>query len=412
MDPNADECSTDGSGVEDMGTQINGLVVQIMETMPVLLTRIRQKVLEVSILICVILLVFWVALFLYGSFYYSFMPTANYITPVYFSYRTDCSTPHHVMCSFPEANVSLLRNGKHQVMTYGQPYQITLKLEMPESPANQQLGMFLVEMSLYTKAGQIIDISARSAMLHYRSSLLQAMDTMIFSPMLLTGASEQKQLVTAELYSEFRDDSYKPTTGAVIKIYSQHIQIYRANLYIFAHFTGIRYLLYHFPLMTAIIGVMSNFAFLSFIIVLSFLQFNLGDRRSPARTGKQETGFSFDLNEDEKKESEKPNDQSEPQDEGNSKANTKCLLDSPIIIRNIDTTDCSSDETEEIILETGVDERENSREPEEDEPICTFGSGKMILRQRHLSPVIEQSSQALIDTGDKSNYGVGACLSS
>ncbi|XP_065119908.2 BSCL2 lipid droplet biogenesis associated, seipin, like isoform X2 [Paramisgurnus dabryanus] len=412
MDPSADEYNTDGSGVEDMGSQINGLVVQIMETMPVLLARIRQKVLEVAILICVILLVFWVALFLYGSFYYSFMPTANYITPVYFSYRTDCSTPHHAMCSFPEANVSLLRNGKHQVMTYGQPYQITLELEMPESPANQQLGMFLVEMSLYTKAGQIIDISARSAMLHYRSSLLQAMDTMIFSPMLLTGASEQKQSVTTELYSEFRDDSYKPTIGAVIRIYSQHIQIYRANLYIFAHFTGIRYLLYHFPLMTAIIGVMSNFAFLSFIIVLSFLQFNLGDRRSPARTGKQETGFSFDLNEDENKESEKLNDQSEPQDEGNSKATTKCLLDSPIIIRDIDTTDCNSEETEETILETGVDDSENSREPEEDEPVCTFGSGEIILRQRHLPPVIVQSSQALTDTEDKNNYGVGSCLSS
>lgn len=47
-------------------------------------------------------------------------------------------------------------------MTYGQPYQITLELEMPESPANQHLGMFLVKMSPYSKAGQIVDISARS----------------------------------------------------------------------------------------------------------------------------------------------------------------------------------------------------------------------------------------------------------
>lgn len=40
-----------------------------------------------------------------------------------------------------------------------------------------------------------------------------------------------------------------------------------------------RYLLYHFPLISALIGVMSNFTFLSLIIALSFLQFNLGRRR-------------------------------------------------------------------------------------------------------------------------------------
>lgn len=405
MYPSTDEYSMDGSGVQDMGPQINGLVVQIMEVMPVVLAWIRQKLLEMAIMICVILLVFWVALFLYGSFYYSFMPTANYITPVYFAYRTDCSTPHHAMCSFPVANISLLKNGKHEIMTYGQPYQITLELEMPESPANQQLGMFLVKMSPYSKAGQILDISARSAMLHYRSSLLRALDTMMFSPMLLSGVSEQKQSVMVELYSEFRDNSYKPIVGAAIEIHSQHIQIYRANLFIFAHFTGIRYLLYHFPLMSALIGVMSNFAFLSLIIILSYLQFSLGDRRSPGEEGKQEGDFEFDMHQDEMKEREELNDQSEPQDEGGSTAITKSMLDSPITMRNKDT-DCNADEMEESIPDMGVDESE----PAEDEPICMFGDGEMILRQRHLSAVMLQTSQA--DTGDKNYNGVGACLSS
>lgn len=37
-----------------------------------------------------------------------------------------------------------------QVMTPGQPYQITMDLEMPESPTNMELGMFLVKMSCYS----------------------------------------------------------------------------------------------------------------------------------------------------------------------------------------------------------------------------------------------------------------------
>ncbi|KAK9963640.1 hypothetical protein ABG768_006808 [Culter alburnus] len=380
-----EEFSSEDSGVQDVGPQINGLVVQILKTMSVLLVRVRQKVLEIAILICVILLVFWVALFLYGSFYYSFMPTANFITPVHFFYRTDCPSPHHSMCSFPVANVSLLKNGKHQVMTYGQPYRITLELEMPESLANQELGMFLVKIAPYSKAGQIVDESARSAMLHYRSSLLQALGTVVFSPMLLTGASEQKQSVSVELYSEFKDDSYKPTVGAVIEIHSQRIQIYRAHLFIFAHFTGIRYLLYHFPLISALIGVMSNFTFLSLIIALSFLQFNLGSRRLPVKT---------DMQQEEMNEPDDLNDQLESQNEGNAP-------------ENVDTMDCNSVEMEESIPDMGVEESDDSRELAEDEPICEAGDGEMILRHRHLSQDMLQSSQALTDTKDKNYYRVG-----
>ncbi|KTG32183.1 hypothetical protein cypCar_00008088 [Cyprinus carpio] len=241
-----EEFDSEDSGVQDVGPQINGLVGQILETT-----------------------------------------------------RTDCPSPHHSVCSFPVANVSLLKNGKHQVMTYGQPYQITLELEMPESPANQELGMFLVKMTPYSKAGQIVDVSARS---------------------------------------------YKPTVGAVIEIHSQHIQIYRAHLYIFAQFTGIRYLMYHLPLISALIGVMSNFAFLSLIIVLSFLQFNLGSHRNPG------------------------------------KPLQATLLNSPIITENVDAMECNSVEVEESIPDMGVEESDDdSREVAEDEPICEAGDGEMIL---------------------------------
>ncbi|XP_016431719.1 seipin-like [Sinocyclocheilus rhinocerous] len=368
MQPTMEEFDSEDSGVQDVGPQINGLLVQILETMSLPLVRIRQKLLEMAILICVILLVFWVALFLYGSFYYSFMPTANFITPVYFFYSSAWYT----------------------VMTYGQPYRITLELEMPESPANRELGMFLVKMTPYSKAGQIVDISARSAMLHYRSSLLQALGTVVFSPMLLTGASEQKQSVIVELYSEFKDDSYNPTVGAIIEIHSQHIQIYRAHLYIFAHFTGIRYLLYRFPLISALIGVMSNFTFLSLIIVLSFLQFNLGGRRTRGKAVMQQ---------EENNEPDDLNDQSEPQDEGNAP-------------ESFDAIGCNSVEVEESIPDVGVEESEDdSRELAEDEPTCEAGDGEMILRHRNLSQSMLQSSQALTDTTDKTYYRVGVCSS-
>ncbi|XP_001366573.1 seipin isoform X1 [Monodelphis domestica] len=238
--------------------------------------RTRKLLLQFGVLFCTILLLLWVSVFLYGSFYYSYMPTVSHLSPAHISYRTDCGSAGPVLCSFPVANVSLVKGGRDRVLMYGQPYRISLELEMPESPVNQDLGMFMVTIACYTRGGRVISTSARSAMLHYRSTLLRLLDTLIFSGLFLSGFAEQKQLLEVELYSDYREDSYTPTTGAVIEIQSNRIQLYGAQLRIHAHFTGLRYLLYNFPVTSAVIGIASNFTFLSVIVLFSYLQWVWG----------------------------------------------------------------------------------------------------------------------------------------
>ncbi|KAM8928945.1 seipin isoform 4-T6 [Lycaon pictus] len=242
----------------------------------ILAGRARKLLLQFGVLFCTILLLLWVSVFLYGSFYYSYMPTVSHLSPVHFYYRTDCDSSTSLLCSFPVANVSLAKGGRDRVLMYGQPYRVTLELELPESPVNQDLGMFLVTISCYTRGGRIISTSSRSVMLHYRSDLLQMLDTLVFSSLLLFGFAEQKQLLEVELYSEYRENSYVPTTGAIIEIHSKRIQMYGAYLRIHAHFTGLRYLLYNFPMTCAFIGVASNFTFLSVIVLFSYMQWVWG----------------------------------------------------------------------------------------------------------------------------------------
>ncbi|KAB0404714.1 hypothetical protein E2I00_019063, partial [Balaenoptera physalus] len=245
----------------------------------VLAGRARQLLLQSGVFFCAVLLLLWVSVFLYGSFYYSYMPTVSHLSPVHFYYRTDCDSSASLLCSFPVANVSLAKGGRDrrrgylgQVLMYGQPYRVTLELELPESPVNQDLGMFLVTISCYTRGGRIISTSSRSVMLHYRSNLLQMLDTLVFSSLLLFGFAEQKQVLEVELYPEYRENSYVPTTGAIIEIHSKRIQLYGAYLRIHAHFTGLRYLLYNFPMTCAFVGVASNFTFLSVIVLFSYMQ--------------------------------------------------------------------------------------------------------------------------------------------
>lgn len=242
----------------------------------VLAGRARRLLLQFGVLFCTILLLLWVSIFLYGSFYYSYMPTVSHLSPVHFYYRTDCDSSSTSLCSFPVANVSLAKSGRDRVLMYGQPYRVTLELELPESPVNQDLGMFLVTVSCYTRGGRVISTSSRSVMLHYRSDLLQMLDTLVFSSLLLFGFAEQKQLLEVELYADYRENSYVPTTGVVIEIHSKRIQMYGAYLRIHAHFTGLRYLLYNFPMTCAFVGVASNFTFLSVIVLFSYMQWVWG----------------------------------------------------------------------------------------------------------------------------------------
>ncbi|KAG7274779.1 hypothetical protein CRUP_015766 [Coryphaenoides rupestris] len=260
-----------------MGTGAMGpVLLWLQDVAAFTLLKARRTLLQALFLLCVLVLLLWVSIFLYGSFYYSYMPTVSFSTPVHYDYNTDCDTSQPVLCSFPTANVSFLKNGRDQVMANGQPYRISLELEMPESPVNEQLGMFLVKMSCYSKGGEIISSVARSTMLHYRSTVLQTLSTLFFSPVLLTGMTEQKQLVEVELFSNYKTSAYLPTLGAVIEIHSKRVQIYSAQLRIHAYFTGVRYVLYNYPLTSAFIGVATNFAFLSVIVLFSYLQFIWG----------------------------------------------------------------------------------------------------------------------------------------
>ncbi|XP_028916212.1 seipin isoform X2 [Ornithorhynchus anatinus] len=248
--------------------------------------RARRCLLQAGVLACTVLLLLWVSVFLYGSFYYSYMPTVSHLSPVHVVYRSDCDSPGPTLCSFPTANVTLVKSGRDRALMYGQPYRISLELELPESPVNRELGMFMVTIACYTRGGRVISSSARSAMLHYRSALLRHLDTLVFSSLLLSGFAEQKQLLEVELYADYREDSYAPTTGAVIQIHSNRIQLYGAQLRIHAHFTGLRYLLYNFPVTSALVGIASNLTFLSVIVLFSYLQWVWGgvwprDRFSP-----------------------------------------------------------------------------------------------------------------------------------
>uniref|UniRef100_A0A8C3U8Y8 Seipin n=1 Tax=Catharus ustulatus TaxID=91951 RepID=A0A8C3U8Y8_CATUS len=137
--------------------------------------------------------------------------------------------------------VPQLYPGVPQVLLYGQLYRISLELELPESPVNRELGMFMVTLTCYGSGGKTLATAARSAMLHYRSRLLRALHTAAFAGLLLSGFTEQSQTLELELLGRYREDPYTPTVGAFVEVRSRRVQLYGARLRVHAHFSGLRY---------------------------------------------------------------------------------------------------------------------------------------------------------------------------
>ncbi|XP_071783295.2 seipin-like [Centroberyx gerrardi] len=313
---------------------IGQTLVRFQDSVTMTMSHTRQRLLQGFAVFCTVFLLLWTATFLYGSFYYSYMPKAAYSTPVHYYYRTDCESSASFLCSYPTANISLVRNNKKQVLTFGQAYQIYLELEMPDSPANQQQGMFMIRMTCYSREGREVGSSARIArqllsasssrftMLRYRSGLLRTIGTLLFLPAFLTGVAEQKQLLEVELFSDYTDDPYAPSVGAVIEIMSNTVQIYSSQLYVHAHFTGLRYLLFNFPVMSALVGVSSNFIFLSVLSLFSYMRLLL-------RVGLRPKQYEIDGLSSER---ETNTDQGQQGDDRDGAAETNSLADAPALL--------------------------------------------------------------------------------
>ena len=140
----------------------------------------------------------------------------------------------------------------------GQAYRVIVNIEMPESPQNLELGMFMVCAEMRDHESMLRGHSCRSAMMRYRSPLIRTISTWALSPLFVLGIREEYQQVPVEIFSKYLEERQHPITDVYVEIQSQKIQFYTVSLHIVADFTGLRYIMFNYPVMSAVVG---KFAF-------------------------------------------------------------------------------------------------------------------------------------------------------
>ncbi|XP_043605160.1 seipin [Bombus pyrosoma] len=273
----------------------------------------RDVLISGGIIIISGIVIVWLSVFLYTAFYYTYVPSISYVRPVHLQFKS-CNEEKGI-CSFPSAYVQL--TNKQQLLMVGQPYKVNLHLEMPESPANKELGMFMVCAQLRSRDGFLLEHACRSTMLHYRSTLLHALTTLTFSPMMIFGTTEEKQNVVLELFDNFEENQNHPVTIIYIEIQSRHIEFYSASITINAHLSGLRYLMFHWPILSGIVGIGTNLFFITLVCTLCYLHFTIyedsGDDGFNYEEGKkveEKQEYNKELNTEEEREHKATNDQS------------------------------------------------------------------------------------------------------
>ncbi|KAK6623378.1 hypothetical protein RUM43_009230 [Polyplax serrata] len=246
---------------------VNNRVEEIKDRSNEKIKKVKGTALRGGIFILSFSIIVWMAIFIYVAFYYTYMPALTHVRPVHVQFKT-CDDAESSICSFPYAHVILTR--RQQFLMVGQSYKIYLNFEMPESVANRNLGMFMVCLDLNDKDGTHVARSCRPVMLHYRSRLLHIIKTVVMAPLLVLGTAEEKQLITVEMFSDFEEDDNHPVTNMYVEIKSKKIELYSSSMHIHAHFTGLRYLMFHWPVLSAILGVGTNLFLILFVLLLSW----------------------------------------------------------------------------------------------------------------------------------------------
>ena len=303
----------------------------------------KDTVFRGGIIIISVILIIWLSIFLYTAFYYAYMPSMSYVRPVNMNFKS-CNEEKGI-CSFPQAQVQLTK--KQQLLMVGQPYKLNLHLEMPESPANKELGMFMVCAQLRSRDGFLVDHTCRSAMLHYRSTLLHTLTTLTFSPMMIFGNVEEKQDVILELFSNFEEDQNHPVTIIFIEVQSRHIEFYSANLMINAHLSGLRYWMFYWPILSAIVGIGTILFFITLVCTLSYLHLEneenvdedcaFYDKSEIEDDNELKTNNDYEEKEDEEKKDEEKNGEKE-----------KSIIGGPSYIQDLSTSTTESSSSDVI----------------------------------------------------------------
>ena len=235
---NAAEFQIRMSGMKDPGlvprcqAVLNRTVSYGKETANLLAERSTSMAFSFLSSFLTIVLVLILSIFLYGTFYYAYIPKDVYKMPLDLQFHP-CNESR-LRCSYPSGQLSL---GRAVKLNPGQAYTLSSKLVLPDNPVNEEHGMFMTCLTISSVNGQV-DQSCKAAVMEYRSSLLRMLETLAYLPGLLAGFTSQRQELHIDFFDKFELNPHNPGEILTLEILSKHLEVSHVTLDIYADLKG------------------------------------------------------------------------------------------------------------------------------------------------------------------------------
>ncbi|KAF3917764.1 Seipin [Dactylellina cionopaga] len=187
----------------------------------------------------------------YILFYLNYIPQIGLDTTVHLIYgESTIQSALKGAKSVPNGSADISRG----VLMHNQAYDIYISLTLPTSPHNFGAGNFMVSLKLfenYPETPKLIATSKRAACLTYRSDIIHTMDTVMRSPLYISGwRREQETLNVLMLEGEKFAKNRLPnhlTIGVGNDYASEKApEAYESKVLFKARFGGLRYFMYNY----------------------------------------------------------------------------------------------------------------------------------------------------------------------
>ncbi|KAJ1963192.1 hypothetical protein IWQ62_003294 [Dispira parvispora] len=229
-------------------------------TRPVHLADLKRWLVHGCLAVLALLAMGCVAILAYAALYYVYIPPLSHEFPVYLQYPVvHYHSPPSVLPAWNPAvayvALDSLDNGG-SVLHSGQVYQVTLTLTVPRSPANRQLGNFMVGLDLRNAANATVGQAIRPVLLKYESTLMRTVSSMLWMIPLALGWVDEAHTIPVALFDSISFTRYDMATHALLTLNDPRVQTYLVTLRFDAKFSGLRYWMYYWSLTSAVIFVL------------------------------------------------------------------------------------------------------------------------------------------------------------
>ncbi|KAJ3208798.1 hypothetical protein HDU83_001819 [Entophlyctis luteolus] len=215
----------------------------------------QQSALGTVVFTVITIVLFILAAITYAVFYAAYMPTVVTSVPAYLMFPESLEgfTSNF---AFPEASVDFTQNLLPQhALRPDQHYTIGVDLLVPDSPQNYDPGNFMISLNLTSspskKKETLLGSAKRPALVAYKSLLLRSLQTVFRSMYLVPGYGKELQIVRTYMVDDYVEREDLPLQKASVRIHTNSIQVFSCNIFLSAHFQGLRYFMHEWFYTTA-----------------------------------------------------------------------------------------------------------------------------------------------------------------